>query len=263
MDTKKNNCITSVDSFWDRQFSATTSSSQLVFDCLFVVVLPLLFLFRDDLVLRRIMHGMPTDYLPTQRLLWQLVIVAGGMAFCVSMLIRRVGALAKLIAAGMLYASALAAIGFGLELLPLLFTVVGSGLLPAILFGPAYIFPFATAFSLSRHAWKWHKAGQPTAGHQAVFIGMGAVAFFVVVVTPFAVVESRMADSVEALRSSDFQKHKQAMDTVLALRSFTDSDRLYFEWMKEDNEPVKRRLAEAYLQLTGLTVQQRLGQLLD
>lgn len=244
---------TAVHGLWKRQHALKPTLSQMVFDVMLGVVLPVVCLFMDPGIFR--WDGLPGTSRLTHFGLFAYLEIALCMAALIFYLATR---RASLFLAGMLYAGALFALAVGIIILPL--TIVGLFMLIGI-FG---LTPFFTGFVFLQNARRCWNLSSRKAFPAAILVSVSAAAMTVIVPLAVQFETVRIADNAMAtLRTGTDAEALQAIHTLKLARVVIKTDRLAIAYGNTDDKKVRERLARAFHELTGEKVEDRLAEMND
>lgn len=238
--------------FWTRQFARESTVEQSLFDVVFGVFAPLICLVCDPVVFRGGLFGTPLlgGWLTAG---WCAI----GLGFISLSVWLYVGRPAPLLA-GMLLAGALFAMLLGIVMLPL--TLIGLVMVIGI-FG---FTPFVTAFVFLRNFLRAVRsdAMKSRGATPVVLFVVGLAISLLLPPAANGYVTSRVARGTELILSGDPAKITNGVALLRPVRFAADFDPLVRAYERISDEEARRRLAEAYHELTGEDIQHRLSILL-
>ena len=240
--------------FWSRQFRGEPTVDQSLFDVIFGLFAPIGCLIFDPVVFRGTIIGTPllADWLTGG---WCAI----GLGVVTLAVWLYVGKPAPMLA-GLLFAGALFALGLGVAMLPL--SVIGLVMLIGI-FG---FTPFVTAFVFWRNFLRALRSdAMKSRGARSVVLFVAGLAIGLLL-PPAAngFVTSRVARGTELILSGDAEKLAEGVALLRPVRFAADFDALVWAYDRAgDDKDLRRRIADAYFELTGGKIEDRLQRLLD
>ena len=246
---------THIEGFWRRQFSASTTPLQLVFDVAFGVLMPIICFYLDP----GIISGDFRSSFPRMEV---FVYAFSILAICTLSLWLTIGHRAKSsggIFGGIMLAGAVCSFVIGFMILPL--TLVGIFFIIGIL---GFV-PFITGFVYLRNAVKAIRRGSSALSRSAL---VGAVLVSAVVVSAlpgFAQweVSQIVTQSLNDIVGDDSITAERAVQRVKYFRRIIDADKIVRAYQEESGKERKERLARAYEEITGEDLEMRLAILND
>jgi hypothetical protein len=244
-------------SFWERQFAATITEPQVIFDGTWGVLLPAFCVAVDPIVFRHGTYGGP---LVKDHAVAGLAAIALAMLSLVAwFVLRRSSPLVAGLLAGLLSGGAGLALVLGIYLLPMSIM----GLLVAIgIFGFA---PFLTAFVFIRNSVRaYGHASRQT--ERPWFLATALFGFVLFCGGPLAAqgyVDREMDHANTLLESADAAEFAQGAALLKRYRLVGNLDPLVYRYDAEKDPTRRAALADLYRELTGQDVDRRLEILLD
>ena len=241
-------------SFWNRQFAPTPTQKQITFDILFGVILPILCIYLDPIVFRR------GDFLATKSMLPQYAIFAYlfiGLNV-VLLLIETIARTRSSFMAGGLLAGGVFAFILGAKILP--YSIIGLFMVIGIL---GFV-PFFTGFVYFRSFYRIFEL--KVKNFSVLVIPLMLLGAFLTVSIPYEahrVLNDRMDRAFERLVCGDELKEKEAVNTLKGMCGLVDTDRLIFTYRREKDSQKQKKIADSYEQLTGETIFNRMGRIMD
>lgn len=240
--------------FWARQFARESTVEQSLFDVVFGVFAPLICLMCDPVVFRGGLFGTPLlgGWLTAG---WCAI----GLGFISLSVWLYVGRPAPLLA-GMLLAGALFALLLGIVMLPL--SLIGLVMVIGI-FG---FTPFVTAFVFLRNYIRAVRSDsmKSRGATPVVLFVVGLATGLLVPLGANALVSSRIAKGTQMVLSGDAAQQTKGIVLLRSVGFAADFDDLVYAYDRAtDDEAERRRIADAYREITGDDIQHRLVMLLD
>ncbi|MBW7906430.1 MAG: hypothetical protein LC135_15615 [Phycisphaerae bacterium] len=235
--------------FWRRQFGERVTAPQIAFDLIFGILLPITCLLMDPIVFTD--EGL-VALLPHWRSPAYVFICVVFVALAAWLLGReRVGA-ALPIVAGVLLAGAVGAAGIGLVVLP----IAAIGL--ALLIGALGFTPWATVFACIRCGVRATRAAHHRSRRPEVTTGLVLVAALAALALPLVMsaVQTRVRERyIAALQSGDPPRATAARHSLAQWGWAMAPERLPREYKRRPQAPRAAALAEAYMQMTGRSIE--------
>ena len=247
--------------FWRRQFSVTATQSQITFDVIVGIILPILCLIFDPIVFR---HGFRNEggILKNFQLFAYTVIALEVLTLAIWLVWgKRAGtwssAIGGILLAGALFSFVIAVVILPLSLMGLLFAFIGA----------LGFTPFVTAFIYMRNGRRALRAANAGAsGYE--FIGALLLGMVFVLGGPALAqwkVSHMVAESVQELTRGDQQRMTEAAQRLKYLNWIidVDLDELVQAYGGSNDPAYKERLARAYEGITGESIEERLRIMYD
>lgn len=241
--------------FWTRQFQLPATPAQRWFDASFGIAVPVLCLYLDPTVFRSFGAG-GAGLLARFRLFGYVEIALSIVTLAYYLFTRR----ASSVLSGFLLGSAVFSLLLGAVMLPL--TAIGL----LIIIGILGFAPFVTGFVFLRNAWRcWQQylAGTRTTSRSPARFRV-ALSLILILSVPAALqgfVSQLVNRALVRLQSGPDQDFASALHTLQWIPY--DADELAFAYQKTSDAKQRERLARAFTELTGQTVEERLAQLND
>lgn len=232
------------------------SAGRIVFDVAFGLALPILCLLFDPMVFR----GSGFDGQP---LLGRFRVVAAGaiwlgfFSLSIWLAIPRPSRIVSGLWCGLLAGGALFALTLGLVLLPL--SVLGL----TVVIGVLGFSPFLTAFVYWRSAANAFRLGRSDGNR---FIVLASIGLLISCGGPWAVQwygNHETAAALRSIQSGDPADFEQGLARLKRIRVLIDHDRLVSAYEFSPDHDVRKRIAEAYQELTGTSIESRLASMRD
>ena len=238
--------------FWKRQFQLPGTPAQLWFDVSFGMLVPLVCLHLDPTVFRSGGAG-DTGLLVPFRILGYAEIAFSMVALAYFLFRRRASALLS----GILLGSATFSVFLGVAILPL--TMIGL----VVLIGILGFAPFVTGFVYTRNAWRCRQpsSAQNSRLRSRLAAGLGLILILGIPAGLQATASHLVNGALARLENGSDQEFEPALHTLRC--TAYDSDRLAFAYQETKDEKRRARLARAFHELTGQSVEARLAQLSD
>jgi hypothetical protein len=238
--------------FWNRQFKLPATRAQRWFDVSFGMAVPLVCLYFDPTVFRSGGAG-DTGWLVPFRILGYAEIALSIVALGYFLLTQR----ASSVLTGFLLGSAIFAVLLGIAMLPL--TMLGLVMLIGIL-GFA---PFVTGFVYARNAWRcWQQSSaQNSRLPSRLAAALGVILALGIPASLHATASHLVNGALVKLQNGPDQEFEPALHTLRW--TAYDSDRLAFAYQTTKDEKQRARLARAFNELTGQSIETRLAELSD
>jgi cytochrome bd-type quinol oxidase subunit 2 len=245
-------------SFWQRQFSVSSTLPQTIFDVVFGILMPIICFYFDPGILR----GEFRDFFPGTAALF---IYAFSLIAIVTLSLwlvlgRRDGPLSGVLG-GVFLSAALCSFVIGVLILPL--TLIGL----LVIIGVLGFVPFVTGFVYLRNAIRAISRGAALERRNLVAkIVVSAV--LVIGLPAFAHwgVKRVVTQSIDQILSGDSGSAEEAARRVRFFSPLADTaslDRLVLEYDQESDNERKERLEKAYMEITGERIHTRLSVLND
>jgi hypothetical protein len=240
--------------FWVRQFQLPATAVQRRFDLLLGIAAPVACVIFDPTVFTS--TGIAgSGILYHQRLFGYFFVVLGLSSLSYYFVSRRPSA----VLSGILFACAGFSFALGIVLLPM--TALGILVLVGI-FG---LVPFVTAFVFFRNAsrsWKETITQSPAKNPMPALVAAFLLSLAVPGLLQFAATRSYVR-SVATLETGAPQDAPHAIHNLKWLQLATGTDRLVQAYQRSTDSAQRQRLADAFLQITGKTIDERLSELHD
>jgi hypothetical protein len=241
-------------SFWARQFDRKPTVEQSLFDVIFGVLAPIGCLLFDPVVFRGGLFGSPL--LSRWLTAGWCAIGLGIVSLAVWLYRRRPAALL----AGVLLAGSLFALLLGIVMLPL--SLIGLIMVIGI-FG---FMPFVTAFVFWRNfirAVRSDAMKSRRATPMVLFV-VGLATGLLLPLAANGFVTSRVARGTEMILFGDAAQRTEGVVLLRTVRFAADLDALVWAYDRATNdEAARRRIADAYREITGDDIERRHAILLD
>ena len=238
--------------FWKRQFYLPATGAQLWFDVFFGMAVPLVCLYFDPTVFRSGSAG-DTAVLVPFRIFGYAEISLSIVALAYFLFTRR----ASSVLSGILLGSAIFSFLLGFAMLPL--TIMGLVLLIGVL-GFA---PFVTGFVYARNAWRCCKqsSAQTWRVPSPFAMALGTILILGLPAGLQASTSHLVNSALSRLENGSDEEFEPALQSLRW--TAYDSDRLAFAFQETKDAKKRARLARAFHELTGESVEERLAQLSD
>lgn len=238
-------------SFWSRQFVPERTGAQIVFDVLFGILLPAFCVCFDPIVFRA---GFGPPLLSGFEVAALGFIGVSMVSLAVWLSVGRPAAML----CGFLTAGAIFAAALGWVLLP--YSIPGSFLM---LIGLLGFTPFVTAFVFARNA-----VGAARRAHhsQRTIVVPALVGMAIAGGAPWATqryVTGQTSRAFELLKSADPVAATEGLTILKRLRYLIRSDELVDAYVRTGDPTRRQRLADAYRELTGASIQDRAAEMWD
>ena len=245
--------------FWERQFSSSVTTPQIVFDVILGMLLPVLCFWFDPGLLRGglgflvdlpipdvalFTYGLSTIAIPTLAL-WLLF---GRRAKVWSGLI-----------AGPLLSAALCSFAIGILLFPLSFLAL------IVVIGVLGFIPLFTAFVYFRNAVRAINHGRVYSTGTRVAASL-LLSFALTIAIPLVAnwkISQIASESVDQILQLDSPSIENAVQRAKYFKWHVDLDRLVLAYERESDPVHRERLARAYEEITGKGIEARLAVLRD
>ena len=246
------------ESFWHRQFAATPTTPQLVFDVVMGLLAPVVCFYFDPIVFQGTLIG--PVYSGYQLFAYSVTAIAVFVLLVWLLFGRRLRSIGALLG-GFLYAGAVFSVVIGLAILP--FSLMGLLLLIGV-FG---FTPFFTAFAYWRNGRRALLADVDYAASRSWFTPI-AIGFILALGLPtFASmqVSRTLSNSIDAII---YGEPSQAEVAVIQLKWLpfipqAKLDQIVDSYLKETDNNRKQQLKKYYLSVTGVDIDHRVWILND
>lgn len=240
------------DSFWRRQFSRPATSRQKVFDVVFGIALPLVCLLFDPLVFR---SDLGKPLLDGYEIGGIGSMIVGMISLGAWLALGRFPAFIV----GMLAGGAIFAFVLGCLLLPVSIVAL------FVVLGVLGFTPFATAFVFARNAVRaFDAAGQRWSRLGTVLAGICGLV--VSVAGPWVTqgyVANRRAWAITAILSEDPTDDAEAIAAIKRFGTPSSADEIVFAYQRTAVDARRKRLAAAYFDVTGESIEDRIVESMD
>lgn len=241
--------------FWERQFSATQTPGQMVFDVVFGLLMPLFCFYFDPGIVRR---GAFTPLGDLSIFIYAFSGLAIVALFIWLVFVRR-NRSSNPILGGVLLAGATVSFSIGVMILPL--TLIG------ILFviGLLGLVPFVTGFVYLRNGVRAIGPGNPVASRSprvATVVCAAVIAIGLPGVAQWTVIRI-VRQSIAEILDQNSPSIEAPVARIKRLHLVVDTDRIVREYEKEPETKRRERLGRAYREITGEEIETRLRILND
>ncbi len=245
--------------FWKRQFSDSTTKSQLAFDIIFGIVMPVICFYFDPGIINGGFRGdsyLSLNHIAISIYLFSALAILGLLFWLV---LRH-------------QAERYAALLGGLFISAAIFSfIVGALMLPVTLIGLIFIIgvlgfvPFATGHVFLRYGMRAiNRATTIYQGRRPT--GMIVTSALLAISAPFILdwqVGRAANRSIDEIINSRSGYSQSAVNTAKHLRWFANTDALVWAYASNPDADRQDRLANAYREITGRNIEDRLGVLND
>lgn len=240
------------DSFWRRQFAGRSTKAQVIFDVLFGIAMPIVCLVLDPFIFRGSGGGSPLSPYA------MAAYIAMGLAMATLAWWLATGWLPSL-TAGVLAGGATFATVLGCVLLPL--SIAGL----AVVIGALGFTPLVTAFVYWRNAARALRAARTNwpAKKIGFVAGCGLALWLALPIGLHVGAKRSVSYAIAAVASDDTARRERGIELLHWLRWTGDVDRLVFAYEREQDADRRQRMANAYSELTGESIDDRLAMLRD
>lgn len=245
--------------FWRRQFAGAVTASQLAYDLIFGIVLPILCFIFDPIAFSGrefVTHIAPiTQYKLHVYLFSALSIITLAVWLLAYRTLKSAGG----IVAGILLSGAVFSLLIGLLILPL--TLIGLMLIIGVL----GLTPFFTAFVYLRNGIRAMRLAESYVGYPKLVSSLlsGAILILALPYAAYMGLNHTVALSINDLTTGDPQAAEDAIRRLKYVGWSGEMDQLVWAYLKEQDQTRKQNLARAYKVVTGEDVEHRLAILRD
>jgi hypothetical protein len=245
------------ESFWERQFSASSTPPQTIFDVVFGILMPIICFYFDPGIIR----GDFAFPVASAVFIYTFSLIAVVTLALWLVSAHRTGSLSGVFG-GVFLCGALCSFVIGVIILPLtligIFVIIGFlGFVPFVT-GFVYVRNGVRAINSRNAAIKRPDLVAEIAISALLVIGLPAVAHWGI--------NKAVAQSIDEILSGDPSSTEGAAQRVRVFSPVADAgnlDRLVREYEFESDKERKERLAKAYMQVTGTPIEMRLAVLND
>lgn len=246
--------------FWNWQFNSDCSGIQIIFDVLFGVILPIVCLVCDPIVFKRSdiliskFHYLPPVMFPSYAPFAYCLIGIDAALLIFILFVQ----LRSVFFGGCLLSGAIFSLILGILMTPmtLLGLFIGIGVFGLAPFFASFVY-FRNFLRIIRHS--IHRS--LAAIVFLVFLGLSTT--FLISFSFHQIVSMHIDTSLEFIACGNAHSEKQARETLQRLRFLFNDDRLIMQYNQTQDENQKKKIAEAYQQITGRSLLERVSRMSD
>jgi hypothetical protein len=239
------------ETFWTRQFASRVTASQVLFDLISGIALPLICLWFDPIVFQSNSNAGPA-LLGEHQFLAYCGITLGMATLLAWHLFHRLG----ILFAGALTAFALASLVLGLILLP--FSLLGL----VVVVGVLGFSPFLTAFAFWRNSVRASASISAKVSNEWRW-ALGTAGFFLALIGPvflFAYADHHLTWAADHALSDNPEESARAVALLRHFGTSAYTRNFLFLYDREDDPGRRQRIAEVYRQFAGQDIEAVLDQ---